>query len=257
MRINLDQKSLDMEQRDINYVLPAYIRNYLFYSKNEDPVEIVFPMFSSAPHPIKPGVTIPIRYVPEISPEAVEIVVDGANVPEATEAEIAVKDEQDEMREKAKEGLGLEPKPEPEPEMVIVCKGGCGRTTEGMTMETRIGEFEQVDESMVPEWTCPDCLVKPSTKPEEEVSPARAAFAEVATEEPKAEPEPTTREIKGPPSGPILPPGTPLDNMAPRDRTDQMRVAKDLRPEPEVDEGKEVEVVIEKPEEQAGDTSGQ
>lgn len=55
-----------------------------------------------------------------------------------------------------------EPELEPtlEPELVIVCKGGCGRTTEGMTMETKVGKFEQVDESGVPDWTCPDCLEK-------------------------------------------------------------------------------------------------
>ncbi len=39
--------------------------------------------------------------------------------------------------------------------------------------------------------------------------------------------------------------------MAPRDRTDQTRVAKDLRPEPDVEEDKEVEVDIKKPEEGA------
>jgi len=192
MIINTDQKQMQMEQRDVNYILPAYIRNYLFQSKNIDPVEIVFPMFSSVPHPRKPGVTIPIRWVPEISPEAIEIAVDGAGVAEATEEEIAVKDEADDMRKEAKEAIE-------------------------------------------------------STSVTEEVSPARAAFAEVATEEPK--PEPAPREVKGPPSGPILPPGTPLDNMAPRDRGDQIRVAKDLRPEPDVDESKEVEAVIEKPKE--------
>lgn len=48
-------------------------------------------------------------------------------------------------------------------EVIIVCSGGCGRTTEGMTMETRQGEFVQVDESGVPEWTCPDCLAKKSS----------------------------------------------------------------------------------------------
>ncbi len=214
MRINLEQKSMDIEQRDINYILPTYIRNYLFNSKNEDPVEIVFPMFSSVPHPVKRGVTVPIRWVPEMSPEAIEISVDGASVAEASEEEIAVKDEQDEMMKEAKAGLGLESVPEAGIAAIV------------------IEDMPSLDAEV------------------EEVSPARAAFAEVTTEEPKAEPQPTTREIKGPPSGPILPPGTPLDNMAPRDRADQTRVAKDLRPEPEIDESKEVETNIEKPKEE-------
>jgi len=212
MIINTDQKQMQIEKRDINYILPAYIRNYLFQSKNVDPVEIVFPMFSSVPHPRKPGVTIPIRWVPEISPEAIEIAVDGANVAEATEEEIVAKDKADEARKEAKAKLDE-------------------ALTSG-SLATELG----VDDTL-----------KDVTPAPEEVSPARAAFAEVATEEPK--PEPAPREVKGPPSGPILPPGTPLDNMAPRDRGDQIRVAKDLRPEPDVDESKEVEAVIEKPKE--------
>jgi len=230
MIINTDQKQMQMEQRDINYILPAYIRQYLFQSKNIDPDEIVFPMFSSVPHPVKRGVTVPIRWVPEISPEAMEIAIDGTVVSEATEEEIVAKDEEDEMRMEAKaeiETLSIEP---------------------------------------------PEADSPPASAPEE-LSPARAAFAEIAGEsihkvekeryEEKdaqiqqmestikdAEVPPTAREIKGPPSGPILPPGTPLDNMAPRDRGDQMLVAKSLVPEPDVEEDKEVEVEIKKPEEE-------
>lgn len=45
-------------------------------------------------------------------------------------------------------------------EIVIVCSGGCGRTTEGLT--DKIGRFEpSLDLScIVPVWTCPDCLDK-------------------------------------------------------------------------------------------------
>ena len=47
MRINQENKSLDMEARDLNYILPAYVRSYLFYSKNEMPAKIIFPMLAS------------------------------------------------------------------------------------------------------------------------------------------------------------------------------------------------------------------
>ena len=57
------------------------------------------------------------------------------------------------------------------PEVVIVCSGGCGKTTEGMTLETKSGEFKQVDESGVPDWTCQDCLDKATTESEEEREP--------------------------------------------------------------------------------------
>lgn len=56
------------------------------------------------------------------------------------------------------------------PDIVIVCAGGCGKTTEGMTMETRSGEFKEVDESGVPEWTCQEC-VENREPPEPEPEP--------------------------------------------------------------------------------------
>lgn len=57
--------------------------------------------------------------------------------------------------------LNAVPETEPElPEITIVCAGGCGKTTEGMTMDTRSGEFRQVDDSGVPLWTCQECLDK-------------------------------------------------------------------------------------------------
>lgn len=57
-----------------------------------------------------------------------------------------------------------------EPGPVLVCQGGCGRTTEGMTDETIEGEFVQEDETLVSTWTCPDCLAKKET-PEPEPTP--------------------------------------------------------------------------------------
>ena len=51
-------------------------------------------------------------------------------------------------------------------DIVICCTGGCGRTTEGMTWMAPQGEFRQVDESGVPEWTCPVCLKQDSDYPE-------------------------------------------------------------------------------------------
>ena len=95
MRINLEQKTLDIELRDSNYILIAYIRSYLHYSKNIDPDRIVFPMFASAPHPYKPGVEIPIEYVSLTDPMTIEIAIDGNNVLEATEEQIAQADTKD------------------------------------------------------------------------------------------------------------------------------------------------------------------
>jgi hypothetical protein len=57
---------------------------YLFQSKNEDPEVVIFPMYQSFPHPRKPGVMIPIQYVPDVSALAKEIKHNGADVPEPT-----------------------------------------------------------------------------------------------------------------------------------------------------------------------------
>ncbi|KKK56895.1 hypothetical protein LCGC14_3059940, partial [marine sediment metagenome] len=92
MRVNLDNKSLDIEARDVNYILPAYIRSYQFYSKNEIPTKIIFPMFVSVR---AAGVDIPIEWVPPLDPVAAEIASDGNNVAEVTEEQEVVLDEKD------------------------------------------------------------------------------------------------------------------------------------------------------------------
>lgn len=103
MRANTENKSMDMEVRDINYILPHYIAQYLYESKNEDPDKIIFPMFLSVPHPRKPGVLIPIEYIPITDPAAVEIAEDGKDVPEVTPEQEAALDTQDEAAKELKE----------------------------------------------------------------------------------------------------------------------------------------------------------
>ncbi|GAH64781.1 unnamed protein product [marine sediment metagenome] len=102
MRINAESKSVDMEARDINYILPAYVRSYLFYSKNELPEKIIFPMFPSV---IVQGKEITIEYVPPLDQLAVEIAQDGSNIAEVTPAQEAVLDEKDEEIKKLKADL--------------------------------------------------------------------------------------------------------------------------------------------------------
>lgn len=80
MRINKEHQTMDMESRDFNYILPAYLRSYRYYMQNEDPKEIVFPMFASVVSPS--GMKIPVRYIPPDSPMAEEIAKDGSNIPE-------------------------------------------------------------------------------------------------------------------------------------------------------------------------------
>ena len=112
MRVSPEQKSLDIEAREINYIMGALIQNYLFVTKNEDPVEIIFPMFPAVPHPRKPGVMIPIKWVSPTDPIAVEIAKDGSNIPEVTPEEEAVLDAKDEAVAKLeKEVVKLEANP--------------------------------------------------------------------------------------------------------------------------------------------------
>ena len=103
MRANTENKSMDMEVRDINYILPHYIAQYLYESKNEDPDKIIFPMFLSVPHPRKPGVLIPIEYISITDPAAVEIAEDGKDVAEVTPEQEKALDTQDKAAKELKE----------------------------------------------------------------------------------------------------------------------------------------------------------
>ena len=47
-------------------------------------------------------------------------------------------------------------------EFIIVCDGGCGKTTQDITTSEK-GKFEPVEQSLVPKWTCDDCLAKRQT----------------------------------------------------------------------------------------------
>lgn len=151
MIVNKDNKSVDIEQRDWNYVMTAYVRNYLFVAKNESPEKIVFPMFRTVKHPFT-GVDIPVEWMPEDSPVAVDIKEEGSTVEEATEAEIVAVDKKDKEVAKLKEQIT-----EPEEQVATVTPAP--------------EDLIRQQEESVPE-------------PEPE-SPARAAFKDVPDREPK------------------------------------------------------------------------
>lgn len=92
MIIDDKNKQMQMEERDANYILPAYVKSYLFYSKNEMPERIIVPMLPSIS---VAGKTIPIEYVPYLDPQAIEIAHDGAEVIEVTPEQEALLDEKD------------------------------------------------------------------------------------------------------------------------------------------------------------------
>jgi hypothetical protein len=84
MITNVEGKQMEMEKRDMNYILTSYLRMYLFQSRNEDPDRIILPMFSEIPHPHRKAM-VKVVYVPENSPINAEIEHDGSNVPLTTE----------------------------------------------------------------------------------------------------------------------------------------------------------------------------
>lgn len=173
MRVNTERSTMDMESRDISYVLSAYLRQYLFVSQNKDPKEIIMPKFPGVPHPYIPGVVIPVKYVEVDEPIAQEIAKDGSNVEEAPVV--------DEVAEDIKS-------------------------------------------------TEPDVATE---------SPAKAAL--------KKEKDKVTEERKPkmPPSGDIGS-GHP-DGMGSRDVRLDRKIAADLKPEAKVDESKEIDTDIKKP----------
>jgi len=101
-RHNLPNKSIDIEARDINYILGAYIRSYMFLSKNQPPEKIIFPMYPVVPHPLDPNILIPIEYIPSTDQYATDLAKDGSNVPEVTPAEEKALDTLDEKIIEAK-----------------------------------------------------------------------------------------------------------------------------------------------------------
>ena len=96
MIINEAEGRMEIEERDINYILQSYIRLYEFQTKNKLPNEIVFPMFSSVPHPTLKGIKIPIQWVPELSGIAVSIKEDGSNIPLPSAESEAIADKKEE-----------------------------------------------------------------------------------------------------------------------------------------------------------------
>jgi len=68
--------------------------------------------------------------------------------------------------------------------LVLVCAGGCGKTTEGMTKETKVGEFKADDIAQVPEWTCPECVAK---REPEEAAPGKEEQTTALVSQPEPE----------------------------------------------------------------------
>jgi len=207
MRVNREQKSIDIERRDINYILPAYVRSYLFFNQNEDPEKIVLPMFRSVPHPIKPGVEIPIEYIPDDSPIATEIAEDGKDIPEATPDTEAEADKKEEDYN--------------------ALKARIAELEDEVTKQAEIIIDSQKQENISP---AKAAFAKATEEPE-------SAIAGVSENQPTPE---RLAAAKAPDT--VLPPGTTSDYGGSRDKRDQKRVAKDIAPDKDIKEDEEVEI---------------
>jgi len=209
---------MDIEQRDISYILPAYLRSYLFYTKNEMPERIIFPMFPS----IKFGdIDVPIDYLPPIDPVVIEITQDGSGIPEVTEQQEAEIDTKDEEIKRLKAELAATKQTERGGEVV------------GGTAETRLGGSALSDNILGGTVSTEQ---KATAKLPAVKSKARTAFATPAT----ASPVLPNRKPKLPPGGDIGP-GAPLSDMHPRDVRAEKRMKRDLLEEPDIDESAEKE----------------
>jgi len=221
MIIDSEHKQMLMEVRDINYILPAYIRSYQFHSKNQIPLKIIQPMFPS----VKVGnKNIPIEYVPPLDSIATEIAKDGSNVPEVTPEQEAALDKKDEEIKKLKaevESLTTNERGE----------AGLGGTPEQVGgTQIEVTTSEQLKDEAADVELEEDTKVTPSPE-----SPAKAAFKEEpSTMDDAATLVAPNRKPKQPPGG-AIPPGQPLSDMGARDRNDQSRAARDLVDEPNID----------------------
>lgn len=92
MRINQENQSMDIEIRDLNFIIDQYAINYKFATKNAPLERVIIPMFGTAK--TRYG-EIPIEFVPDVSGYVKELVEDGKAVAEASPQqadEIAVQD---------------------------------------------------------------------------------------------------------------------------------------------------------------------
>jgi hypothetical protein len=95
MIVNNKEQQMEIEERDWKYLMPAYLRQYLFINKGVAPVRAIFPMFKE----IKLGdVVIPVEFVPDSSDIAVAIKEDGKDVHEVTPEEETKIDSADNAR---------------------------------------------------------------------------------------------------------------------------------------------------------------
>ncbi|KKN19275.1 hypothetical protein LCGC14_0947400 [marine sediment metagenome] len=207
MRINQPNKSMDMEVRDINYMLPQYVRQYLFFCKNEDPEKIIFPMFLSIPHPTKPGVMVPIEWISPTDPVAIEIAQDGSNILEVTPEQETIIDKKEDETKVLKAELA-----------------------EAATLAPE-DLIRQQEEAALPDEPEPEPIVE---VPKDEPSPSAAKVAfNVGTDQP-----PSDRQPKQPPGG-DLGPGAGPDGMGKRDDRDQINTKRDLIDGPDIEGAEE------------------
>jgi len=256
MRINNKDQKLEMEERDWNYIMPAYLRSYLFYTKNIPPAEVVFPMFKA----VKYGeMMIPVRWVEPDSKEAMEVQADASNVPEATEAEIAQKDAEEkppiaeQVEEIAKEvsaaraafSVVEEPPTEAEAAEIQANIEADAALSDAIDKAEEAATEEPTTDAVVilEEPTTPPPPTTPITATPEATPQPPQPTAQPTEPGTNDKPPATDRKPKLPPV--VIPPGQPLDGMHPRDKADQKRVAKDLIPEPEIDEAREIEQDVE------------
>ena len=243
MRINTDNNTVDMEARDINYILPAYVRSYLFYNKNIMPQKIIFPMFPS----IKVDNTvIPIEYVSPTDPRAVELAKDASNIPEVTPEQEALLDAKDEEIKKLKVKVAeletpaakepLTPTPEDLLRQVqeeALPGEGEDKPPAESPAKTAFAGLEPVPEEETTEGL---------TEEEQTYEAARAD--QPGPEALKVDPDPAHQPPPGrkpgqPPGGDIGP-GQGLSDMHARDRKDQAQTTRDLLEEPEIKEEEQV-----------------
>ena len=235
MRVNNETKSMDIEPREINFLVDHYMAGYLMRNNNIMPEVVTFPLYTTA-HTQNYG-DIPIRFVKMNSQEAWDIVEDGKNVPEATNEEIAELDrrEQPTIEHRLAEMQGIGGSPDES-----VSSEGESATSELVVQSSPIQVEEPVGDIVInipptsvlslddleamatkAELDTPEveeeAPVYVSDKDAAKQSPAKAALTAVkqGKQRKPATVDQENRVPKQPPGG-ALPAGTTIDSGAPR-----------------------------------------
>jgi len=260
MRVNEENRTMDMMQLDIDGIFHGFTQAFLFKSKNILPEKIVFPMFPVV-HTIHGD--IPIEYVPVESEVAKEIATDTANIQASTPEELDVAMEEGRISQEKLEEVAEEENDNNNAEETKLDEAHADMgdyhpandPANQVTVEMIQALQEQVDRLTRMRETgqpVPEKAMSGIVQSVISSSPAKAALKQVKGEETakstaiagvdtEHQPTPERAAKAKAPANPV-PDGVPISDSHPRGARDQVQAKRDLVDGPDLSDDNTLEV---------------